>query len=321
MSALGEVAPRADEPALGPLDWLRFGPFLAQVVVVRRCNLACGYCTEFDRTSEPVPFHALVQRFRKLRAMRTWAVCLTGGEPSLHPRLPDLVGELQALGIRRRMMITNGFRLTRELIESLNEAGLTDLQISVDGVRPNRTTAKTLRPLRRRLALLRDFARFKVVVSGVIGSAPPEEALEVIEFARQSGFVPRILLVHGEDGQLRLSAEELATFRDVKRQIGRRFEDADGYRERLIRDGVAPFKCRAGSRYLYVDEFGMVNWCAQTRGTFSKDLLDYGPDDLREQHATPKSCNTTCTIGCVRTASAYDQWAPQAGGRPGRAAD
>ena len=37
----------------------------------------------------------------------------------------------------------------------------------------------------------------------------------------------------------------------------------------------APFKCRAGSRYLYIDEFGNVNWCSQTRTVWSKPLANY----------------------------------------------
>ena len=260
----------ADDRTLSLPEWIRYGPFLAQIVVVRRCNLSCTYCSEFDKTSDPIESEVLVSRFRKLRQLRTWAVCLTGGEPTLHPDLPGLIGELKALGVRRRLMITNGYRLTEELIESLNANGLTDMQISVDGVKPNDMTVKTLKPLRKKLELLSRHARFKVVMSGVIGSAPPEEAVEVVRFARDSGFIPRILLIHDDNGQLRLSTEELKAYREVKRMIGPRLEDADRYREKLIRDGVAPFKCRAGSRYLYVDEFGTVHWCSQTRGIFSK---------------------------------------------------
>ena len=73
----------------------------------------------------------------------------------------------------------------------------------------------------------------------------------------------------------------------------------------------APFKCRSGFRYLYVDEFGSVHWCCQTRGVFSKDLLAYTYADLREQFDTPKNCSTHCTIGCARTASATDEWRSQ----------
>jgi MoaA/NifB/PqqE/SkfB family radical SAM enzyme len=292
-------------------QWLRYGPWLAQVVVTRRCNLSCTYCTEFDRTSEPVPFDDLRARLAKLADLRAWAVCLTGGEPTLHPRLVDLVAEMRRLGFRRRQFITNGYLLTADLIDGLNRAGLTDLQVSVDGVEPNDVTVKVLKPLKKKLELLAARARFKVVMSGVIGSSPPGEALEVIDFAAAHGFTPRVLLIHDENGQVRLSPEELSAYETAKRRIGRGAEEAGDYRGRLIETGAAPFKCRSGSRYLYVDEFGAVNWCAQTRGGWSKDLLAYGLDDLKEQFATPKSCNAQCSIGCARTASATDEWRAQ----------
>jgi MoaA/NifB/PqqE/SkfB family radical SAM enzyme len=298
-------------PSVGLLEWLRFGPFLAQLVVIRRCNLTCGYCNEFDRTSEPVPFEALVERLAKLRDLRTWTICLTGGEPTLHPRLVDLVRETKRLGFPRREMITNGTLLTRELVEGLNEAGLTNLQISVDGVHPNDTTVKTLKPLRKNLELLASCARFKVVMSGVIGSAPPAEALEVVDFAREKGFTPRILLLHDAAGQVRLAPEELAAYEEAKRRIGRRAEEAGDYRGRILERGEAPFRCRAGARYLYVDEFGRVNWCSQTRGIFVKELRSYGLSDLREQFAAGKSCSPGCSVGCVRTSSAFDEWRSQ----------
>ena len=36
------------------LQRLKYSPFLAQLVVIRRLNLSCGYCNEFDDTSDPV---------------------------------------------------------------------------------------------------------------------------------------------------------------------------------------------------------------------------------------------------------------------------
>jgi len=292
-------------------EWICFGPFLAQIVIIRKCNLSCGYCSEFDETSEPVPYQDLVLRFQKLRAFKTWAVCLTGGEPTLHPQLPDLVGELKAMGFPRRQIITNGYLLSRDLIEALNKEGLTDLQISIDGVTPNETTVKVLKPLRKKLFLLAKYARFKVVLSGVIGSSSPEEALEVIDFARANGFIPRILLIHDDKGKLKLSKENLQAYREVKKRIGFRLEDPDGYREKLIYQGRAPFKCRAGSRYLYINEFGQVQWCSQTKSAYSKELLNYDFEDLHKQFSTPKNCSETCTVGCARSASVYDQWRNQ----------
>jgi MoaA/NifB/PqqE/SkfB family radical SAM enzyme len=296
---------------LGALEWFRYGPFLAHVVVTRRCNLTCGYCNEYDRTSAPVDREVLERRLRKLRDLRTWMVCLTGGEPTLHPDLAQLLRRMRELGFRRRQIITNGYRLSGALVEELNEAGLTDLQISVDGVRPNATTVKVLEPLRGKLELLARAARFQVVVSAVIGSAPPSEALEVVRFTQGLGLTPRIILLHDGSGRLRLPPEELAAFQEVKRLLGRRGRESADYRERLIERGAAPFRCRSGSRYLYVDEFGKVHWCSQTIAAFSKDLLDYGREDLERQFHVAKPCADQCTVGCARSASAYDGWRGQ----------
>lgn len=296
---------------LSRIDWLRYGPFLAQIIVTRRCNLSCGYCTEYDRSSAPIPFETLQGRLEKLRGLRTWAVSLMGGEPTLHPELLKIAAEMRRLGFKRRMMTTNGFKLTRELIEGLNESGLTDMSLSIDGVKRNRVTSKVLETLRRRLELLGRHARFDVVLSAVIGSAPREEVLEVVRFAESNGFAPRVLLLHDENGQLALPEEDRRLFVELSRRSGRGSREARDYRRQLLDRGEAPFKCRSGARYLYVDEHGLVRWCAQTRSVFGRSLADYGLEDLKEQFYTPKSCSARCSVGCVRTASAFDEWRSQ----------
>ena len=75
----------------------RYSPFLAQMVMIRRCNLSCGYCSEFDKTSDPVPFEILEKRLEKLKELGTFGISLTGGEPTLHPDLPRLIRKCREL--------------------------------------------------------------------------------------------------------------------------------------------------------------------------------------------------------------------------------
>ncbi len=297
------------------LKWLqriRFAPFFTQLVVTRRCNLHCGYCNEYDANSQPVPTELLQQRLDYLKALGAFSVCLTGGEPTLHPDLPALIHHARhSAKFFRTAMITNGTYLTQELVERLNDAGLQEMQISIDGVERNDVTVKVLDTLRGRLQILRDHARFHVVVSGVLGACPPHEAYEVIAYAKQMGFRPRVLVVHDAAGQGRLADDDAKAFTRIQKMIGRHPFELSAYRHRLITTGAAPFKCRAGSRYLYVDEHGMVAWCSQTRHVWQKPLSEYTPDDLREQFFTPKTCHAGCTLGCVRSSSALDEWRGQ----------
>ena len=287
---------------------IAYAPFLAQVVVTRRCNLACGYCNEFDASSQPVAVDKLHERLEKLLELGTLCVEFTGGEPLLHPELEALVRTAKRMGFPRVQMISNAFLLDDRRIERLNEAGLYHLQVSVDGVKPNPVTQKVLKSLAPRLRLLARLARFKVTISAVIGSAADVEAIEVVRFAKTLGFRPRVLLIHDGDGQLALSGEQVANFRKIQREIGGTFSESQDYRSRLLTTGEAPFKCRAGSRYLYVDEFGDVSWCSQTRKIFSEPLVNYDVGKLREQFYTRKDCSAKCTVGCARTNSKLDNW-------------
>jgi len=290
---------------------LRYSPFLAQMVVIRRCNLSCGYCSEYDKVSEPVPVEILEERLRKLKALGTFGISLTGGEPTMHPDLPRIIRTCRELRFYRTSMISNGFFLHPELIQTLNKAGLQRMQLSIDGVKANETTQKVLNNLKKRLQWLREHARFEVVISAVIGACPPEEADEVVSFVRQLGFGARVLLVHDSQGQLKLSSEDLKAFENIVDKLPRRWPEFSGYRRELVRGRPAPFKCRSGSRYLYVDEYGNVNWCSQTRNVWSKPLLDYTLNDLREQFYNYKTCNATCTLNCSRSASLFDNWRRQ----------
>ena len=78
-------------------------------------------------------------------------------------------------------------------------------------------------------------------------------------------------------------------------------------------EGAPPFKCRAGSRYLYIDEFSEAHFCSQAQSLWSMPIDDVDADVLRANFHTRKSCAERCTLGCVRDASRYDGWRAQRG--------
>jgi len=150
--------------------WM-YSPWYCQLVVTRKCNLSCGYCNEYDKVSDPVPIEDLKHRAKRAKELGTFAINFTGGEPTMHPDFPELVRYCRKeLKFLQTTTITNGFYLNKELIEKLNDAGLQAMQISIDGVKVNDTTVKVLDSLRKRLGYLKEYAKFRVVVSGVIGS-------------------------------------------------------------------------------------------------------------------------------------------------------
>src|SRR4029077_8910981 len=121
-------------------------PLLAHIIPVRRCNLSCTYCNEFDDFSKPVPTEEMFRRIDRLGAIGTSIVTISGGEPLLYPDLDSIIGRLRKDGIIAGL-ITNGYLLTAERIERLNRAGLEYLQVSIDNVQPEEGSKKRLKRL------------------------------------------------------------------------------------------------------------------------------------------------------------------------------
>ena len=96
-------------------------PILAHIIPVRRCNLACTYCNEFDDFSKPVETEEMFRRIDKLGALGTSIVTISGGEPLLHPDLDEVIRRIRANGMIAGL-ITNGYLLVADRIRRLNRA-------------------------------------------------------------------------------------------------------------------------------------------------------------------------------------------------------
>src|SRR5437016_1625129 len=88
-STAGRKVRSAREFVRGLLDTAH--PLLVQIIPIRRCNIDCGYCNEYDKVSAPVPTDVLRRRIDKLGELGTAVVAFSGGEPMLHPDLDSLI--------------------------------------------------------------------------------------------------------------------------------------------------------------------------------------------------------------------------------------
>jgi MoaA/NifB/PqqE/SkfB family radical SAM enzyme len=285
-------------------------PILAQIVPTRRCNLACGYCNEYDRTSPPVGLDVVLGWLDCLARLGTEIVTVSGGEPLLHPEVDDIVAGVRARGMVAGL-ITNGYLLQPVRIERLNRAGLQYLQVSIDNLRPDAVSTKSLELVDDKLVRLARLARFHVNVNVVLGSGceRPEDALAIARRAAALGFSTSVGIIHDGAGQLRpLSAREAAVYQQVA-ALGRgMYARIRGFQDNLIAGRPNHWQCRAGARYLYVCEDGKVHYCSQQRGYPGVPLADYTVDHIRREFHTAKACAPLCTIGCVHRISVLDRW-------------
>jgi len=149
----------------------------AQLIITRDCNLSCAYCNEYTPGAPHVPTETLKRRIDKLDNLGVLVYDILGGEPVMHPDLPALVAYIKSKqnGANLVTVISNGFLLTADIIDTLNEAGLDLMQLSVDSVKPGAQSMKSLKSLLPKLKILAEHARFTVKVQTVLTPETAEE--------------------------------------------------------------------------------------------------------------------------------------------------
>lgn len=299
---------RVEHPFRSSFNLLvRKAPIEAQLIVTRRCNLSCGYCSEYDKHSPEVPFEVLRERLDAIHSLRCQNIALLGGEPLLHSRIDDVVRHA-----KRRAQVsltTNGFLLDRDLIERLGDAGLANLQVSIDAVRvdPNQYIQKTLRSLEPKLERLAKYARFEVHLTTVLCAETVDRFDELLTALERHPFRISVNVVHDDHGQALVSGSAFESAWKRHYENGRPFSYLEeNYGRRLLSGERPDWTCQAGSRFLYVDEDGMVELCSGQRGRIQKPITEFRRADLDANRNVRKGCERGCSILCAYRDSLLD---------------
>src|SRR5580700_7736318 len=285
-------------------------PVMAQIVPMRFCNLSCAYCNEYDKVSEPVPVDEMLRRIDHLGRLGTSIITISGGEPTTHPDLDRIIARIRHNGALAGM-ITNGYYLVPERIERLNKAGLDHLQISIDNIEPDEISKKSLKVLDKKLQWLSEYAEFHVNINSVVGGGipNPQDALTIGKRAIELGFSSTVGIIHDGSGQLQpLGGEERQIYNEMKSWEKRSFTRINAFQDNIAQGLPNAWRCRAGARYLYICEDGLVHYCSQQRGYPGVPLVTYTREDLRREFLTEKGCAPNCTVSCVHQVAVVDSW-------------
>ena len=113
-------------------------PVEVDLILTRRCNFTCRYCVH-GTGPQPKEFlntDAALRVIEEAADLGVVTVTLSGGEPTLHPDLPEIISAV----VRRKMecfVSTNGSLLDEAMTEALAASGLHTIQVSLDTPSPD----------------------------------------------------------------------------------------------------------------------------------------------------------------------------------------
>ena len=95
----------------------------------------------------------------------------------------------------------------------------------------------------------------------------------------------------------------------IKKDLGKKGHVRwNSFQKNLVDGKPNKWRCRAGARYLYICEDGLVHYCSQQRGYPGVPLTSYTKEDIRREYLTKKACAPYCTIACVHQVATFDNW-------------
>jgi molybdenum cofactor biosynthesis enzyme MoaA len=282
-------------------------PAEAQLIVTRRCNLSCGYCTEYDTHSPSIPYPTLKERIDALHRLGVVQIAMLGGEPLMHEDIDKVISH--AGSYSQTSMTTNGFLISKDMVAKLNDAGLDHMQVSIDTLKPSKDLyiQKSMKTITKKLELLIKEAHFTVHSNIVLCDASLPDFKEMVRGLRDFNIPVTVNLLHDERGAVEIEGDKYLEMWKYHHENSRVISHIEhGYGEALLKGERPEWMCRAGGRHIYVDEFGMAQFCASQRGRLNKPITEYTMEDVKRHSNEPKGCESGCAVFCVYRASQFD---------------
>lgn len=237
------------------------------LIVTRRCDLACSYCTAVGKRPE-LPAATWLAIARRL-ATRYAAFTISGGEPLLYRELPELIRGLSTIGLTA--LCTNVRRLDAARLDGLN--GLDYLNFSIDQTEATPASRKTAFG---KIALLVEHARrqrFALLGNAVITARTADGIVDVVRETSRHGVPLNLQLVqHPGPEDAFDTPDKLARLDALQQELlamkraGFLIDESEAYLAGMVAfaRGQGAVACHAGRTYLAVDSDGRLMPCQDT---------------------------------------------------------
>ncbi len=296
----------------------RAHPILAQVVPIRRCNLACRYCNEFDSVSQPVPLDEMLRRIDRLGELGTSMITSSGGEPPLHPERRGDVAASAGRGRWRQSSRTVPPHARR--IDALNQAGLDYLQVSIDNTVPDDASRKVAEPAGPPARVAGRTGEFAVTINTVVapGLREPNDALAIARRARALGFNSTVGIAHDTAGRAQPLSRLHLDVHAGGAGAGKRLFSVRALRTISGEPGLGGVPT-SGT----VAPAAAICTCASTGSCTTARSVAAGRgsrwpipgEDIEREGPTPKPCAPLCSVSCVHQTAMLDRFATGRGRR------
>lgn len=204
-----------------------------RISVTDRCNFKCVYCMPehpvWMKKHELLSFEELYVFCRFMVHQGIEQIRVTGGEPLMRQGVVHFIKQLQqlkCLGLKRISMTTNAHYL-EQYAAPLKQAGLDDLNISLDSLDPIQfkvLTQKELRPVLAGINAAKK-AGLRIKINTVLMKGLNEDQIiPLVKWAHLNHFEPRFIEFMPLDGDQKWSSDVVVTEHDILTMLSKAFD-------------------------------------------------------------------------------------------------